>query len=257
MFDIIILSICVSTQTQEPASLRGGVWVPRLGGTIKDGGGKVDLETNVNLGDKEVVPLIEFSLKPIADLTTSFSFFDFSTDGSGDYVGNDIYGSMTMSNGDRWSGSTSIQSVGFEAAWDIWKPYESSDRVTLSFAPIAGFRWFGVDSRLANITTSQEVVHQNSWVSLQGGVQMEFEWDTGDSISFLDSIAIESQLLVGTLLGDGGGSMCSVEAGISMAFSDKISGYFGYRLQELVAEDGNYTFDAGLQGLYAGFQIRF
>ncbi|MDP7005081.1 MAG: hypothetical protein QF718_02565 [Phycisphaerales bacterium] len=257
MINIIVLSLFVSAQASDPATLRGGVWLPRLGGTVKDGGGEIDFETNVNLRDREVVPLIEFSLKPVTDLTTSFSFFDFSTDGSGSYVGNDTFGSMTLSNGDRWRGSTSIQSVGFEAAWDTWKPYESSDNVTLSFAPVAGFRWFGIDSQLANITTSQEVVHKNSWTSLQGGLQMAFDWDTVDSIDFVDSVSIESQLLVGALLGDDGGSMWSVEAGISVAFSNKFSGYFGYRLQELSAEDGSYTFDAGLQGLYAGFQIRF
>lgn len=258
MIGLVLLSLCVVQDVEmNPASLRGGVWLPRLAGTVQDGFGKVDFETNIHLRQQETVPLIEFTLKPIADVTTSFSLFDFSTSGGGTYLGNDTFGSMTLANGERWDGSTSIQSVGFEAAWDVWKPYETSMSATLSFAPVAGLRWFGVESRITNITRSQEVLHQNTWVSLQGGLQMEFEWETGDTISCVDSISIGSQLLVGTLFGDDGGSMWSVEAGVSVSFSNKFSGYFGYRLQELIGEDGNYIFDAGLQGLYAGIQFRF
>ena len=64
----ILLSLCVVSQDVEmnPASLRGGVWLPRLAGTVQDGFGKVDFETNINLRDQETVPLIEFTLKPIA-----------------------------------------------------------------------------------------------------------------------------------------------------------------------------------------------
>jgi hypothetical protein len=36
-----------------------------------------------------------------------------------------------------------------------------------------------------------------------------------------------------------------------------MGGVFGYRLQELRAEDGDYTFEAGLQGLFIGGEFRF
>ena len=79
---IVILSVCLCTQgIQEPAMFRGGVWLPRLGGTITDGGGAIDFETNIDLRDQETVPLIEFKIEPIEDVVMGFSFFDFSTSG--------------------------------------------------------------------------------------------------------------------------------------------------------------------------------
>ncbi len=254
----ILLSICLSTQgVQEPAQLRGGVWLPRLGGTITDGGGAVDFETNINLRNKESVPMIEFQVEPIADIVVSLSFFDFATDGSGSYSGNDTYGGMALANGDLWSASTDLQSVGFEAAWEVWQPYDAGDATTLSFAPIASMRWFGVKTRLENVTTAQEVTHQNSWIALQGGLEMDFRWDMSHSTDVIDAMSISAQILGGTLIGGDGGFIGSIQATLSIYFTDSIAGFFGYRLQELNGEDGNYTFDAGLQGLFVGGEIRF
>ena len=261
MLDVLCIVVCLGFQeaqhVESHALIRGGVWLPRLGGTIEDGGGKVDFETNINLRSRESVPMVEFSLTPIQDLTMSMSFFDFSTSGVGGYVGNDVYGGMALNAGDNWSASTQLQSVGFEAAWSIWKPYQATDAATLSFAPVAGLRWFGVDAKLGNTTTAQEVTHKNSWVSLQAGLEMEFRWDTRKALGWADSIALEGQLMIGSMFGADGGSMWSVQAGISIDFSPSFGGFFGYRLQELSAEDANYTFEAGLQGLFMGGEIRF
>jgi hypothetical protein len=254
----LLLSICLSTQgIQEPATLRGGVWLPRLGGTIADGGGAIDFETNIELRAQESVPVLEFKVEPVQNIVMSLSFFDFSTSGSGTYRGADTYGSMTMNNGDLWTASTDLQSVGFEAAWEVWQPYKTADDATLSFAPVAGLRWFGVKTRLENVTVGQEVRHQNSWIALQGGLEMEFKWDTSGVTNLVDSMGISGQFLAGALFGEEGGSMWSVRAGLSLYFSESVAGFFGYRLQELNAEDGNYMFDAGLQGLFVGGEIRF
>ena len=87
MFEIIYMSLCFGVQDvqnmETHALIRGGAWLPRLGGTIEDGGGKVDFETNIDLRSKETIPMIEFSLEPIEDITMSMSFFDFSTSGTG------------------------------------------------------------------------------------------------------------------------------------------------------------------------------
>jgi hypothetical protein len=252
------LAICLCTQgVEEQAQLRGGVWLSRLGGTITDGGGAVDFETNIDLRHKESVPMIEFQVEPIADIVVSLSFFDFATSGSGSYNGNDTYGGMALTNGDLWSASTDLQSVGFEAAWEIWQPYDAGDAAILSFAPIASMRWFGVKTRLENVTTAQEVTHQNSWIALQGGLEMDFRWDVSGSTDFIDAISLSGQVLGGTLVGSDGGFLGSIQTTLSIYFTDSIAGFFGYRLQELNAEDGNYTFDAGLQGLFVGGEIRF
>jgi hypothetical protein len=261
MLEVFYISVCLGLQDAQtvdsPALIRGGVWLPRLGGTIEDGGGEVDFETNIDLRDRETIPMVEFSLTPIQDITMSMSFFDFSTSGSGVYVGNDLYGGMTLSAGDNWTASTQIQSVGFEAAWSVWKPYQTTENATLSFAPVVGLRWFGVDTRLGNTTTSQEVEHKNSWISIQAGLEMAFRWDTRAILDWADYISIEAQLLIGSMFGGDGGAMASVQAGLSIDFTPSIGGFFGYRLQELSAEDGDYVFDAGLQGLFVGGEIRF
>ncbi|MBT4531190.1 MAG: hypothetical protein HOC27_08285 [Phycisphaerae bacterium] len=255
---IVILSVCLCTQgIQEPAMFRGGVWLPRLGGTITDGGGAIDFETNIDLRDQETVPLIEFKIEPIEDVVMGFSFFDFSTSGNGTYRGNDTYGGMVMTAGDLWSASTDMQSVGFEAAWEVWQPYNASDSATLTFAPVVGLRWFGVKTNLENVTNTQAVEHQNSWIALQGGLEMNFHWSMKGVTDLVDSIGINGQFMAGTLMGDDGGSMWGVQAGLTVSFTESVSGFFGYRLQEMNGEDGAYTFDAGLQGLFIGGEIRF
>ena len=254
----ILLSFCLSAQgIPEAATLRGGVWMPRMGGTITDGGGAIDFETNIDLRNKESIPVLEFQVKPVENIVMSLSFFDFSVSGSGAYRGNDTYGTMTLNDGDLWSGSTDMQSVGLEAAWQIWRPYKTGDDATLSFAPIAGLQWFGVKTQLENITSSQQVIHQNSWIALQGGLEMDFRWEVDGVSPVLDSMGISSQLLAGSIFGGDGGWMASIQATLSFYFSESVAGFFGYRLQELNAEDGNYTFDAGLQGLFVGGEIRF
>ena len=261
MFDALIVSFCIGMQdvntNNTDALIRGGLWLPRLGGTVEDGGGKIDFETNIDVRNKETVPMVEFSLQPIDDVVFSMSFFDFSTSGDGLFSGNDVFGGVAFNNGDGWSASTTIQSVGFEAAWSAWKPYSSNDNATLSFAPVIGLRWFGVDSSLTNTTIDNNISHTNSWIALSAGLEMEFRWDTRKTLEFADSISIEGQFLAGTLTGGDGGSMWSVQAGIAVDFSPNIGGFFGYRLQELNAQDGTYTFDAGLQGLFVGGEIRF
>jgi hypothetical protein len=264
MLNILLLSLCIGAQDTEvaevadtPALIRMGAWMPRLGGTIEDGGGKIDFETNIDLRKKETVPLFEFSLKPTVDIAVSLSFFDFSVAGSGLFQGNETFDSVVFNNGDNWSGSTDMQSVGVEASWSVWQPYETSDVATLTFAPVGGLRWFGIDTELTNATSAQSSTHNNAWVSLQLGLEMEFAWDTKKTLKWADTIAIESQFLIGALFGNDGGSMWSVQAGISVDFSPNVGGFFGYRLQELTAEDGAYKFDAGLQGLYVGGEIRF
>jgi len=262
MINILLITACLGVQNTQiddtPALMRGGAWLARLGGTIEDGGGKINFEDNVSLRTKERVPLLEFSLQPTETLTMSLSFFDFSTSGSGTFTGNDVYGGVTFANGDAWSGSTDIQSVGMETAWNVWKPYESGDNATLIFSPVVGLRWFGVDVKLSNDTLAQEATpHANTWVALQAGLEMEFRWDVRNTIDWADSVSIDAQLLIGTMLGNDGGVMASIQAGLSVDFSPNIGGFFGYRLQELNAEDGAYAFDAGLQGLFLGGEIRF
>lgn len=231
--------------------------MPRLGGNVKDGGDKIDLESNVQLDKSETAPLIEFAIDPFDGALVKCSIFDFSTSNNGTYVGNGAFGNVIFQQGDSWSGSVDIQSIGFTASLDYIAPYKTSENATLAFAPVVGLRWFSVDSQLENSTRGTIEQHQNGWVAFQVGFEMQFTWNTSQVTDIVDSIVISSEFLGGVITGDDGGSMWGVQAGIEFEFSPSFGGYFGYRLQELTTEDGAYTFDAGLQGLYVGGQIRF
>lgn len=253
----IVLASCMHTTSESPAVVQLDHWIPRLTGTMSDGGGNIDFESNIDLHDQESTPTVSFSLIPINDITTSISVFDFSTSSSGTFEGNRTFGSMSIQNGDAYDASIRLSSIGWEAAWDAGKPYETSDRASLTFAPIAGLQWYGVDGMLENVTDAQSVTHNNSWVSVQGGLRVHFDLNTRNSTNLLDSVSFESQCMAGILFGGDGGVMWSVQAMVALHLSPSVSGHFGYRLQELYAEDGAYAFDAGVQGLYLGGAVRF
>jgi hypothetical protein len=81
MLEVALISLCFGLQDVEPtqpqALIRAGVWLPRLGGTIEDGGGEIDFETSIDLRTKKTIPLVEFSITPIEDITMTMSFFYF------------------------------------------------------------------------------------------------------------------------------------------------------------------------------------
>ena len=239
------------------AVFRGGAWLARLGGTVADGGSPINFETNIDLNDKEASALLEFELEPIEDVRIHCSFFDFGTSGGGTFSGNTTYSGVQFNNGDAWAASTDLQSVGIHASLDWITPYEAASDITLSFAPVVGFRWFGIHTELERTASSDRVIHQTSFTSIQGGFNIAFRWNLEDRLSWLDAVSLRSEFLGGVLIGNDGGSVFSIIAGFNFEFSPIVAGYFGYRLQELNGESGTYVFDAGLQGLYVGGQILF
>ena len=241
----------------DAATLRIGAWLPRLGGTITDGGGAIDFESNIDLRSREDVVLVEFELRPIEHLTVSLTAFDFSTSGNGSFVGNKTFGGVAFNNGDLWSGKTTMQSVSAEAAWDYWRPYPRGGNTMFTLSPVVGAQWYGTGVDLQNDTSALSVNRDNSWLALYGGLRFDLGWDTRGKISWIDSFSMGATLTAGALLGNDGGSLWAIQAGVSLEFTKGFSGYFGYRLREMNGEDGTYTFDAGLQGIYAGIQFRF
>ena len=113
---IVVLAACVvQTFPQKPAVLELDNWVPRLAGTMHDGGGNIDLESNVKVHNEEATPFVSFTLIPINDITLSVAVYDFSTSSTGSFSGNRTFGSMALENGDTYDATIGITSVG-------WKP---------------------------------------------------------------------------------------------------------------------------------------
>ena len=249
--------ININEESNYLASLRAGAWMPRLAGTILDGGSPIDLEANISIHDAETVPLIEFNLSPTNSVSVSCSVFDFETRGNGTYSGNDNYGGVSFVTGDSWSSKVAMQSVGFNTSLSMIEPYRTSNDATLTFAPVIGVRWFGIESELQNKNTNDVTAHRNSFIALQGGCNMKFRLHDAEDFLGADEITLQSELLLGSLFGGDGGAMWGIMAGIEAQVSNILGIYFGYRLQELDVEDGEYAFDAGLQGLYFGAQVQF
>ncbi len=241
----------------DVATLRFGAWLPRLGGTVTDGGGAIDFETNIDLRSREDVVLVEFELRPVEQLTLSLTAFDFSTTGNGSFVGNKTFGGVAFNDGDLWNGKTTMQSVSVEAAWDYWQPYPRGGDTMFTLSPVVGVQWYGTSFDLLNDTSALFVNHDNSWLAVYGGIRFDLGWDTRQQISWIDSFSMGAEFTAGALLGNDGGSLWAVQAGVALEFREGFSGYFGYRLREMNGEDGEYIFDAGLQGVYAGVQFRF
>ena len=86
---------------------------------------------------------------------------------------------------------------------------------------------------------------------------MKFRWHNAEEFWGANEITLQSELLLGSVFGGDGGAMWGVTAGIEAQMSNILGIYFGYRLQELDVEEGEYAFDAGLQGLYFGAQLQF
>ncbi len=256
---ILAVVFCVqgTNLDTDAATLRIGAWLPRLGGTITDGGGAIDFETTIDLRSREDVALVEFELRPIEHLTLSLTAFDFSTSGNGSFVGNDTFGGVAFNNGDLWSGKITMQSVSVEGAWDYWRPYPRGGDTMFTLSPVVGAQWYGTSVGLQNDTSALSVNHDNSWQAIYAGLRYDLGWDTRGKISWIDSFSMSAELTAGALLGNNGGSLWSVRAGAALEFTKGFSGYFGYRLREMNGEDGSYTFDAGLQGIYVGVQFRF
>lgn len=255
---IAALVVCsMQTSADTFATLELDNWVPRLAGIMRDGEGSIDFESNVNMHNEENTPFVSFSLIPARDITLSVSVYDFHTSSIGEFSGDSEFGSLAIQDGDSYDSEISITSIGWEAAWDTLKPYAKSADTSLTFAPVVGSRWYGVENHLENTTDGQSIVHNNSWISIHGGVRVGFYLRTQDLGDPINAISLESQFVAGLLLGNDGGSMWSVQAKLAVLFSPTISGHFGYRLQEMNAEDGEYTFDAGIQGLYFGGELRF
>ncbi|MDP7008121.1 MAG: hypothetical protein QGI78_00965 [Phycisphaerales bacterium] len=252
----IVLAFQGTNLDIDAATVRGGAWFPRLGGTITDGG-VIDLETTIDLRTRENVALIEFELRPIEHLTFSLTAFDFSTSGTGVFSGSETFGGVVFNSGDLWSADTSMRTVAAEVSWDYWRPYPRGGDTMLTFSPIVGAQWYGTSFDIQNDTSALSVHQDHSWLALYGGLRFDLGWDTREQIQWIDSLSIGAECTAGALVGNDGGSLWAVKAGVSLEFTDGVSGYFGYRLREMNAEDGNYVFDAGLQGIYVGVQWRF
>ncbi|MCA9291985.1 MAG: hypothetical protein KDA25_12705 [Phycisphaerales bacterium] len=248
--------------------LVAGVWLPRAGGSTMLGAGAApfDIDADAGIDSLEASPNVEFTIGRRERWALTFSGFDFSTDGTGPYTGPATsFGAATLTPGTTVRGSLDLASYGVDLAFAYWRPFATARaNVTaerrfvtdLRISPVVGVRWIDVDLSLtdAGATTGSGA---GEWLGLYAGLQADFQYRPEGAVPWLDMFEIEAGAGFGPALGGDGGSMWQVRAGVTWHVTPNVGAMLGYRLLELDVEDQDFTFDAGLQGLFLAASIRF
>lgn len=245
-----------------------GVWFARLGGEVElgAGNGTFFVDGDIRNDDLEPSPLVEWSRLDDEGFTRwRFHGFAFSSEGEGASGANFTFGDLTFATGDRYETETDMYSLGAD-----WLPYRwtavggSSPRgsgdVSMDFSAILGARWVYVDQSItrvgsgAGFGTEAPDAH---WLALMGGLRMELNWAPPEGLMIARSFRMTAEYGLGAAVNSGGGTFWQVRAGAELEFAAGTRAFFGYRLVELGFQEGDWDYDAGLQGLFAGLTIAF
>ncbi|MFK7961499.1 MAG: hypothetical protein AB8G96_13350 [Phycisphaerales bacterium] len=245
-----------------------GVWFARLGGEVElgAGNGTFFIDRDIRNDDLEPSPLIEWSrLDDEGFARWRFHGFAFSSEGEGDAARGFTFGSLNFAAGDRYATETDMYSLGAD-----WMPYRwtavggstnrGSGDVRLDFSAILGSRWVYVDQSITRVGTGAGFgteAPDAHWLALMGGVRMELNWAPPEGLMIGRSFRMTAEYGLGAAVNSGGGTFWQVRAGAELEFAPGTRGFFGYRLVELGFREGDWDYDAGLQGLFAGLTIAF
>jgi hypothetical protein len=124
------------------------------------------------------------------------------------------------------------------------------------FSPTVGARLFDIRQVIEEVGVGREE-YRADYLHAYVGIQMDMHWRSKATISWLERYEIEAGIFAGPALGADWGYGWAIKASMSLYFSEDVSFLFGYRLYELILEDGEYEISGGLQGLFIGGTIRF
>ncbi len=248
--------------------LTAGAWLARFGGEVQlgDGGSVFRVDQTIRNDGYEVAPLVECSLLDGEGFSRwRLQAFDFSSDVSG--ATNDAlsFGSVSLAAGDPYEASIDFTSLSVDHVIHRWTAIDpaASDGsgvgrgdARLDWLFLGGLRWIGVDQRIG-IPGGASEAPDADWLVAMFGARFEFTWEPPGGFAVGEQLRISAELTAGPGLNAGGGSAWSVRSGAELTLADGVRGYFGYRLLELNLEDGDWTFDSGLQGLFVGLSIAF
>jgi len=252
----------------EPEPFRfdvlAGVWLPRLGGTIELGSGSsLDVEDDLDLDNSETLPLLELTVRGKGPGAIRGSGFIFSTHESGAFTGRGRWGSLTFADGDPYRASTKFDSFAIEFLWQVAHPYVrdaggAGDDVDMRISVVYGARYVGVTQSVTKSGVARERV-DGDWIGFMIGGELDLDWEPPEGTLWIGrALRLNVGGSIGIAGGGDGGSMWSVRAGLTMDLTPNFGLMFGYRLLEMDVENGDdFTFDAGLQGLFLTTSIRF
>ena len=246
--------------------LTPGVWFARLGGDVKLGpsgqAGSIQLKAQLDLRDSKAVFQPDLTVRKEDRWHLRASGFKFSTDAAGAFEGRSDFGSLSLANGDRYRASVDMWSLAAEWGAELvrpikWSGNEQANRGTkLSFSPKVGVRHVDVDQDL-EMPGVGRVDTGGEWTAVYGGLEMRLRWQEPDALPIGHAFELEAGGGIGPAFGGDGGFVWQVRVNATLEITPNVGVTFGYRLVELQVEDGEYEFNAGLQGLFAGAAIRF
>jgi len=246
-----------------------GVWLPRLGGNAKLGSTRfarsIDLDDELELDGFEAVPRGELMLRTDDFWQWRLSGFDFSTDAGGTFDSYGQFGDVTLWPGDRYRASVDMTSVALEMGVDAFTIVgqaagaEPSREVDFRFTPRLGLRYVQIEQSLEAVGWGREDL-TGDWVAIFGGLEMRLRYEPQGGLGGLPlarALRLGAGGVIGPAFGGDGGFLWAVRADATLEFTPNVGFMFGYRLLELQVEDGDWEFNAGLQGLFLAATIRF
>ncbi|MDY7110097.1 MAG: hypothetical protein SYC29_15810 [Planctomycetota bacterium] len=246
-----------------------GVWLPRLKGDTTFGslaGARViDLDEMLELDDSEPIFRGELTLRIDDYWQVRADGFDFSADSAGTFFFNRRFGDVILEPGDRYRASIDLTSAAIEAGADLFTvvgdaaPERPGREADLRFTPRLGLRYAGVDQSLQRLGGEREEL-SGDWLALYGGLEMRLRYEPAGGVAglpFARAMQLEAGGTIGPAFGGDGGFIWQIRAGATVEFTPNVGLTFGYRLTELDVEDGDWAFDAGLQGLFLAATVRF
>jgi hypothetical protein len=246
-----------------------GVWLPRLGGNARLGSTwfarSIDLDEELELDGFEAVPRGELMLRADDFWQWRLSGFDFSTDADGTFRSYGQFGDVMLWPGDRYRASVDMTSVALEMGADIFTVVdaaaddETRGEVDFRFTPRVGLRYVRVEQTLEAVGWGREDL-TGDWVAIFGGLEMRLRYEPEGGLGGLAigrALQLEAGGVIGPAFGGDGGFLWAIRAGATVEFTPNVGFMFGYRLLELQVEEGDWEFNAGLQGLFLAATIRF
>ncbi len=252
-------------------SFLAGVWLPRMVGKVALGGGNISVNDEFELNKSEPTLNLELAVRKNEFWELWFGGFDFSSSTAGPFRGDgQSFGSLVLNNGDQYASDFEMTSVATDLSVAVWRPFadghsreQGADNRTwngryvadLRFSPQFGMRYVDVDHTVTTAGGTEST--GGEWLAVYVGLMLEMDYRPKERLSWLALLRIQGSFAAGPALGGDGGSMWQVRAGVSVQFTEALGFMFGYRLVELNVDNGAYTLDGGLQGLFVAGSFRF
>ena len=187
-------------------------------------------------------------------LNVWISGFTFSDDGEAVATDVGTFGPISVTAGDTFETDIDYHSAALEVGYDLFRVESerehSRGRDFILAGLFGGVRYvdidhsFDVTNVLGTASTSADARGFAGFVGFRTGGR------------FLEQFSFDGKLGIGATL-DGGGHYISVQAAIRWQPLDNVGITAGYRLLDLKIEDGDYTFDGRLAGVFIGGVINF